>query len=125
MNPNPLLPPIGPIGAAPVALEAYLMVGAILFCLGLVACIARRNAIGILIGIELILNAANLNILAFWRFSGGAAGRSAAEAFDGPVLAVFVIILAACEAAVALGIIINLFYNYGTVEVDTINKLKN
>ncbi|MBI1783933.1 NADH-quinone oxidoreductase subunit NuoK [Candidatus Sumerlaeota bacterium] len=98
------------------------MVAAILFCLGLIACIARRNAIGILIGIELILNAANLNFLAFWRFSGAAAGTGG---YDGPIFAIFVIILAACEAAVALGIVINLFYNFGTVEVDTINKMKN
>lgn len=117
------LPSFLTIGAAPVGLEAYLIVAAILFCLGLVACIARRNAIGILIGIELVLNAANLNFLAFWRFAGSAS--SGAHAFDGPIFAVFVIILAACEAAVALGIVINLFYNFGTVEVDTVNKMKN
>lgn len=116
---TPQLPPID-LGGTPIGLEAYLVVAAVLFCLGLVACIARRNAIGILIGIELILNAANLNFIAFWRFSGGAAGGQ-----DGPVFAIFVIILAACEAAVALGIIINLFYNFGTVEVDSINKMKN
>lgn len=116
------LPPISPIGADPMGLQAYLIVGALLFCLGLAACVARRNAIGILIGIELILNAANLNLLAFWRFGGGA---TPAHGYDGPVFAVFVIILAACEAAVALGIVINLFYNYGTVEVDTINKMHN
>jgi NADH-quinone oxidoreductase subunit K len=116
------LPPISPIGGAPIGPQAYLMVAAILFCLGLVACVARRNAIGILIGIELILNAANLNLLAFWRFGGGATPHNG---YDGPVFAVFVIILAACEAAVALGIVINLFYNYGTVEVDTINKMHN
>jgi NADH:ubiquinone oxidoreductase subunit K len=111
------------LGGSPVPLEAYLVVAAILFCLGLVSCAARRNAIGILIGIELILNATNLNLLAFWRFSGAAA--SGGNAFDGPIFAVFIIILAACEAAVALGIVINLFYNYGTVEVDSIRKMHN
>lgn len=117
----PQLPPID-LGGTPVGLEAYLVVAAVLFCLGVVSCVARRNAIGILIGIELILNAANLNFIAFWRFSGGAAS---AGGQDGPVFAIFVIILAACEAAVALGIIINLFYNFGTVEVDSINKMKH
>ena len=111
------------IGGGPVGLESYLVVAAILFCLGLVACMARRNAIGILIGIELILNAVNLNLLAFWRFSGGA--TTGPNAFDGPTFAIFVIILAACEAAVALGIVINLFYNFATVEVDSINKMRN
>jgi NADH:ubiquinone oxidoreductase subunit K len=120
---NSELPSFLVLGGAPVPLEAYLVVAAILFCLGLVSCAARRNAIGILIGIELILNATNLNLLAFWRFSGAA--MSGANAFDGPVFAVFIIILAACEAAVALGIVINLFYNYGTVEVDSIRKMHN
>ncbi len=119
---NPQLPPIGPLGGEQVSLEAYLIVGAILFCLGLATCIARRNAIGILIGIELILNAANLNLLAFWHFNSGVNG--AAQNYDGPIFAIFVIILAACEAAVALGIVINLFYNFGTVEVDTISRMK-
>jgi NADH-quinone oxidoreductase subunit K len=116
------MPPIGPLGADPVGPQAYLVVAALLFCLGLAACIARKNAIGILIGIELILNAANLNLLAFWRFGAGPGGVP--MNFDGPVFAVFVIILAACEAAVALGIVINLFYNFGTVEVDTVNKMQ-
>lgn len=111
------------LGAEPVGLEAYLIVAGILFCLGLVCCTARRNAIGILIGIELLLNAANLNILAFWRFHGAQATGPAA--YDGPIFAVFVIILAACEAAVALGIVINLFYNFGTVETDVIKKMHN
>ena len=119
----PPLPAFLQIGANPVGLEAYLIVAALLFCLGLVACMARRNAIGILIGIELILNAANLNFIAFWRFSGAA--YTGAQAFDGPIFAVFIIILAACEAAVALGIVINLFHNFGTVEVDTINRMHN
>ena len=111
------------IGEGPVSLESYLVVAAILFCLGIAACAARRNAIGILIGIELILNATNLNLLAFWRFHGSAS--IGPGAFDGPVFAVFIIILAACEAAVALGIVINLFYNFGTVQVDSINKMHN
>lgn len=117
------LPSFLVIGEAPIGLEGYLVVAAILFCVGLVACAARRNAIGILIGIELILNAANLNLLAFWRFHGSAS--TGVNAYDGPIFAVFVIILAACEAAVALGIVINLFYNFGSIETDTIRKMHN
>jgi len=117
------LPAFKIIGDGPLGLEAYLVVGAILFCMGLVACTARKNAIGILIGIELILNAANLNLIAFWRFHGSVS--EGIHAYDGPTFAIFVIILAACEAAVALGIVINLFYNYGTVEVDAIKKMHN
>jgi NADH-quinone oxidoreductase subunit K len=93
----------------------YLVVAAFLFAMGLVACIARRNAIGILVGIELILNAANLNLVAFSRWWGN---------LDGQVFGVFVIVLAACEAAVALAIIINLFHGFGTVEVDYASKMK-
>lgn len=119
---EPVLSPLA-IATQPVSLQAYLMVAAVLFCLGLAACMARRNAIGILIGIELILNAANLNFLAFWKFNGAA--TAGAGAYDGPIFAVFVIILAACEAAVALGIVINLFYSHGTVEVDDIDRLRD
>jgi len=99
-----------------IGLNAYLCVGAVLFCLGVINCLARRNAIGILIGIELILNAANLNLIAFDRFSTGG--------FDGQVFAIFVIILAACEAAVALAIIISLFMNYGAIDTDLANRMK-
>lgn len=110
-------------GESPLGLEAYLIVAAILFCFGLAACAARRNAIGILIGIELILNAANLNFLAFWRFHGSVS--EGINAYDGPMFAMFVILLAACEAAVALAIVINLFYTHGTVETDTVSKMRN
>jgi len=77
----------------------------------------RRNAIAILMGIELILNSANLNFIAFNRFGG-------MGELDGHVFAIFVIVLAAAEAAVALAIIINLFKNFGTVDVDQASTLK-
>jgi NADH-quinone oxidoreductase subunit K len=93
----------------------YLVAAVFLFAMGVIACVARRNAIGILIGIELILNAVNVNLVAFSRYWGN---------LDGQVFAVFVIILAACEAAVALAIIINLFHGYGTVEVDYASQMK-
>ncbi|MCX7012976.1 MAG: NADH-quinone oxidoreductase subunit NuoK [Candidatus Sumerlaeota bacterium] len=99
-----------------IGLEHYLVVGAVLFALGLVCCMARRTAIGILIGIELILNAANINLIAFDRFGTGR--------FDGQIFAVFVIILAACEAAIALAIIIGMFMNFGTIDTDVADKLE-
>jgi NADH-quinone oxidoreductase subunit K len=98
-----------------IGLIHYLVVAAFLFSMGIIACIARQNAIGILIGIELILNAVNVNLVAFSRYWGN---------LEGQVFAVFVMILAACEAAVALAIIINLFHGFGTVEVDYASKMK-
>jgi NADH-quinone oxidoreductase subunit K len=118
---DPILTYIGLGGGAPVGLYAYLVVAALLFVFGLIACMARRNAIGILIGIELILNAAILNFMAFWRFGGGVTEGPGAMA--GPMFGVFIIILAACEAAVALAVLLNLYFNFGTVEVDSIHKL--
>jgi NADH:ubiquinone oxidoreductase subunit K len=97
-------------------LQAYLLIGAVLFCLGLVAVFSRRNAIGTLIGIELILNSVNLNFVAFSRYS--------AHNLDGQVFAIFVIILAACEAAIALAILINIFATFGDIDVDDVDTMK-
>ena len=104
-----------------IGLVHYLTVAAFLFAMGVVCCIARRNAVGILVGIELILNSANLNLVAF---SHHWTGTAAADPFEGQIFAVFVIIMAACEAAVALAIIINLFHGFGTVEVDYASKMR-
>ena len=98
-------------------IQSYLVVASILFSLGIFTVITRRNAIAILMGIELILNAANINFIAFNRFGG-------MERLDGHVFGIFVIVLAAAEAAVALAIIINLFKNIGTVDVDQARELK-
>jgi len=98
------------------SLTAYLTVAAILFCLGAVAVMTRRNAIGILMGVELILNAANLNFVAFSRF--------VEHGVNGQVIAAFVIVLAAAEAAVALAIVLAMFRNFETVHVDTVNQLR-
>lgn len=106
----------------PAGLQAYLLVAAVLFVFGLIACMSRRNAIGILIGIEMIINAGILNFMAFWRFGGNPIVGESAMA--GPVAGVFLIILAACEAAIALAILLNLYFNFGTIEVDSIRKLK-
>jgi NADH-quinone oxidoreductase subunit K len=113
---------LGFSSAAPVGLGAYLAVSSLLFVLGLVCCISRRNAIGILIGIELVLNAAILNFMAFWRFSGNA--LSGHGAGGGPIMALFIIVLAACEAAIALAILLNLYFNFGSVEVDQVTEMK-
>ena len=99
-----------------ISLESYLTVSAAVFCIGLYNIITRKNAVAILMGIELILNSANINFVAFNRFISSVH-------LDGHLIAVFVIVLAAAEAAVALAIIINLFKNYGTVNVDEANSL--
>ena len=97
--------------------QSYLIIASILFSLGVFGVITKRNAIAILMGIELILNAANINFIAFNRFGG-------MERLDGHIFAIFIIVLAAAEAAVALAIIINLFRNIGTVNVDEAQELK-
>ena len=97
-------------------LQNYLFIAAALFSLGLFAVITRRNAVAVLMGVELILNSANLNFLAFSRFGG--------MNFNGHVFALFVIIMAAAEAAVALAIIINLYNNYQSINVDEASQLK-
>ena len=97
-------------------LQNYLLISATLFSLGLFAVITRRNAVAVLMGVELILNSANLNFLAFSRFGG--------RNFNGHVFALFVIIMAAAEAAVALAIIINLYNNYQSINVDEASQLK-
>jgi NADH-quinone oxidoreductase subunit K len=100
-----------------IGLNHYLVLSAILFGLGLFAMISRRNAILVLMGIELILNAANINLVAFSHFGG--------LGVDGQVLTIFVMILAVAEAAVALGIVLNLYNNFATVDVDEANTMKD
>jgi len=99
-----------------VQLAHFLIVSAILFALGIYGIITRRNAILVLMGVELVLNAANLNLIAFSHYGG--------LNLDGQVAAIFVIILAATEAAVALAIVLNIFHRFQTVNVDEISSLK-
>ncbi|MCK5573246.1 MAG: NADH-quinone oxidoreductase subunit NuoK [Bacteroidetes bacterium] len=99
-----------------VELTHFLIVSAILFSLGIYGIITRRNAILVLMGVELVLNAANINFIAFSRFGG--------VTLDGQVVAIFVIMLAAAEAAVALAIILNIFHRFQTVNVDEVSSLK-
>ena len=91
-----------------MGLEAYVAVSAALFALGLVCIVTRRNVIYVLMGIEMILNAANINFVAFNRFGAGG--------LDGQMMAVFVIILAAAEAAVALAIVLNVFQHFNSIK---------
>jgi NADH-quinone oxidoreductase subunit K len=99
-----------------VGLYHYLGLGAALFAVGVIGVITRRNAIGVLIGVELMLNAANVNLVGFSRSGGG---------LDAQVFAIFVIVLAAAEAAVALAIVLQLFDKRSDVDVDRANTLRN
>ena len=94
------------------------MLSAFLFAIGLAGALTRRNAIVVLIGIELMLNAANLNFIAFWRFS------EHPEKLTGIMVAIFSIGIAAAEAAVGLALIIAIYRHYRTTNVDEVNSLK-
>lgn len=97
-------------------LAVYLTISIVLFVLGFLAMMTRKNAISVLMGIELILNSAGLNFVAFSRFSAGN--------LNGQTAAVFVIIVAAAEAAVALAIFLNLYRLKATTEVDKADELR-
>ncbi len=105
-----------------VGLSHFLIVSAILFALGIYGIATRRNAILVLMGVELVLNAANINFIAFARYGG--VNFPAAGGFDGQVAAIFVIILAAAEAAIALAIVLNIYHRFQTVNVDEISHMK-
>jgi NADH-quinone oxidoreductase subunit K len=100
-----------------IPLEWYLFVAAALFCLGLYGALSRRNAIGILMGVELMLNAVNVNLIAFWRYV--APGNLA-----GQVFAIVVITVAAAEAAVGLALVIAVYRTRKTVIVEDIDLLR-
>ncbi len=102
-----------------VGIENFLIVGAILFCLGFVVALTKRNAIGVLMGVELMLNAVNLTLLTFSRFT------VSDRPVTGQAFVVFVITVAAAEAAVALAMAVSVYRNRQTVDVDRINLLKS
>jgi NADH:ubiquinone oxidoreductase subunit K len=111
----------------PIGLTHYLVFSAILFCMGLFAVMVRRHAVAVLLGIELMLNAANINLVAMSRYLGplGADGKPAMNAaLGGQVFALIVITLAACEVAVGLGIILALYRGRGTVNPDEAADMK-
>lgn len=99
-------------------LAAYLLVAALVFAIGLAGALTRRNAILVLIGIELMLNAANLNLVAFWRYGPHP------ELLTGMMFAVFSIAVAAAEAAVGLGLVIAIYRHARTADLDEINRMK-
>ncbi len=90
----------------------FLLVSAVLFCIGVAIILTKRNAIVVLMGIELILNAANLNLVAF--------NRHIPQRLDGHVFALFIIIVAAAEAAVALAIVLKTYHHFQTINLDEI-----
>ena len=100
-----------------VSLYWYLIVAAALFCIGLYGVLSRRNAIGILMGIELMLNAVNINLVAFWRYLTPAV-------LTGQVFAIFAVTVAAAEAAVGLALVISIYRSRDTVIVEDINLLR-
>lgn len=100
-----------------ISLEHFLAVGAMLFCIGLYGVLTKRNAVAILMGIELMLNAVNINLVAFNRFV-------APQDFIGQLFAIFVIVVAAAEVAVGLALVICVYRIRDSVHVDDLNLLK-
>lgn len=99
-----------------IGLNHYLIVSLIVFLLGLYCVLTRRNAIGILMGVELILNSANVNYLAFARFGAGN--------YDGQMFAIFVIMLAAAEAVIGLAIVLGMYQTFRTIDVEAAETLQ-
>ncbi len=101
-----------------IPLHYYLIFSALLFSIGLAGALTRRNAILVLIGVELMLNAANLNFIAFWRYSENP------EMLTGIMFVIFSIAIAAAEVAVGLALIIAIYRHYKTTRLETMDSLK-
>lgn len=99
------------------SLESYLFVSGLLFLLGIATILTRRNVLYVLMGTELILNAANINFVAFARFGG--------YGVDGQVMALVVVMLAAAEAAVALAIVLRIFHDFGSIDITRTDSLRD
>ncbi len=99
-----------------IGIGHYLVIGAALFSLGILCILTRKNAVSVLMGVELMLNSANVNLVAFSKFSSGD--------ISGQIFAVFVIVVAAAEAAVALAIILSMYRILKSVELDRADTLK-
>jgi NADH-quinone oxidoreductase subunit K len=114
--------PLVSILTEPVGVAHYLVVGAVLFVCGALCMATKRNALGVLMGIELVLNGANINFIAFGsqylRNDAGSIG------LDGQLVSLFVIVLAAAEAAVALAIALNFYNSFNTIDVDRADQLQ-
>ena len=100
-----------------IGLNHFLVISSILFCLGIFGIVTRKNAVMVLMGIELILNSANINFIAFARYGD--------YGFQGQLIALFVIVLAAAEAAIALAIVLNIYKTFSNINVDEIDKLRD
>ena len=99
-----------------VTLNHYLRIGAVMFVSGVVCMATKRNGIAVLMGVELVLNGANINFVAFAHYTN--------LGLDGQIVSLFVIVLAAAEAAVALAIALNFYNNHQTIDVDQGDRLK-
>ncbi len=99
-----------------IGLHHFLFVSLLVFLCGLFTVLTRRNAIGVLMGVELILNSANINYIAFSRYGGGG--------YDGQVFSVFVIMLAAAEAAIGLAIVLGIYRQFETIDVEATDTLR-
>lgn len=100
-----------------MGLNHYLMVSAILFAIGVYGVLSRRNAIAVLMGVELMLNAANLNFLAFWRFLHP-------QSMEPQVFVLVGLTVAAADAAVGLAVVLNIYRRFGSIEVEQMDTLK-
>ena len=100
-----------------IGLNHFLVISSLLFCLGIFGIVTRKNAVMVLMGIELILNSANINFIAFARYGN--------FGFQGQLMALFVIVLAAAEAAIALAIVLNIYKTFSNVNVDEIDNLRD
>ncbi len=100
-----------------ISLEHYLVLSALLFCIGIYGVISRRNAIGVLMSLELMFNAANLNLVAFARYIDPGA-------LTGQVFALFVIVIAAAEAAVGIALVLSIYRNHQTLDLENVDLMK-
>lgn len=100
-----------------IPLQNWMMIAALLFSLGLYGALARKNAIAVLMGVEMMFAAANINLLAFWRYKW-------VESLEAPVFMTIIILVAACEAAVALAIVLGVFRRFKTINVDSVGGMR-
>ena len=129
MNAALTMPLVNALAAAPApvmqaadaglagSLHSYMFVSSTLFVLGVLTILTRRNLLYVLMGVELVLNAANINFVAFARFGG--------YGIDGQLFAMIVIVLAAAEAAIALAIVMRVFHDFGSVDVTRTDSLRD
>ena len=114
--------PLANVALMPVGQAHYLALAAVLLVCGLLTILLKRNAIGILMGVELVLNAAAINLVTFNYFSHG--GTTESPLLSGQVFALFIIVIAAAEAAVALAIFLNFYNNFSTIDVERAQNLR-